>query len=377
MATELRLLFRAIEKQDYSLARDQLLGEWWNLWLSKDDPNIIKNKDGETPLYRAALKGNKAIFKLLIDVKADLEAPYREGSYQTALHQIASGDNEIAVKLLLDAKANLNARESDGTTPLHYTAYHGNEVIFRLLLSAKANPKAESRYGTTVLMAASSGGNEAICKIVLAAKVDPNATEQNGGTALYKAAGKCNESVVRLLLAAKADPTTKVDEGTILSLNRETHVASRIYVGVRTVLDLANENGNRVICSLLQDAIKERGFVKQDGRASSSSSSSQQTLSCDPDLIADPLQVSSALLQREPLGRERQNADHRFLIQTIHNLQERVRQLEKPQIPERKKEETEPGEKAVSEAKVASEEKEQKEQKELQSNEKLDPGEDI
>ena len=58
----------------------------------------------------------------------------------------AMKQNRGAVRLLLQRKADVNAPQVDGTTALHWAAHNNSAELARLLLSAGANANAANRY---------------------------------------------------------------------------------------------------------------------------------------------------------------------------------------------------------------------------------------
>src|SRR5438105_4781685 len=103
-----------------------------------------------TAVADAAMRGDVAAVRALVQKGADVNAPQGDGS--TALHWAAElGDVEMT-KLLLGARANVDARTRlDDLTPLHVAAEEGNGPVVRLLLDARANPKAVTTHGETPL----------------------------------------------------------------------------------------------------------------------------------------------------------------------------------------------------------------------------------
>ncbi len=95
----------------------------------------VRNKDDETPLMMAALKGQLEVAQRLVDLKADINKP--------------------------------------GWAPLHYAATSGNPALVRLLLEHDAYPDAESPNGSTPLMMAAMYGTPATVKVLLEAGADP------------------------------------------------------------------------------------------------------------------------------------------------------------------------------------------------------------
>lgn len=78
------------------------------------------NAHGETPVMMAALRGDLALTRQLLDRGARIT---REG--WTPLHYAASGPEPRVVELLLDRGAPIDARSPNGTTPLMMAARYG------------------------------------------------------------------------------------------------------------------------------------------------------------------------------------------------------------------------------------------------------------
>ena len=74
-----------------------------NQW-EKHSPQLLSTpRHGNTPLAAALQNSEWEVAKILIDLRADVCKPNREG--MTAWHHAAKGDNAEVIKLLLDASA--------------------------------------------------------------------------------------------------------------------------------------------------------------------------------------------------------------------------------------------------------------------------------
>jgi len=101
-----------------------------------------RDKDGLTPLHRAAQLGTAEIINMLLDAGADIESRTETGT--TPLHYAAYRTDKNALNVLLETGANIEARTKKGYTPLHYAAGWGTEEILNALLDAGANPKVQN-----------------------------------------------------------------------------------------------------------------------------------------------------------------------------------------------------------------------------------------
>ena len=105
----------AIRKGDVAKVKE-LLAARPALALGSDSP-------GKGWLHLAADKGQEEIVALLLEAKADVNAPgdraTTAGSNETPLHIAARNGHAGVVRRLLAAGANVNARQSSQNTPLH------------------------------------------------------------------------------------------------------------------------------------------------------------------------------------------------------------------------------------------------------------------
>ncbi len=164
---------------------------------------------GASPVADAAMQGNKASVRTLIQQKADVNAPQADGA--TALHwAVRANDLELA-DILLRAGARINAANAEGATPMFLAALNGSSPMIERLLQAGADPNAPlSETGDTALMMASRTGNAAAVKVLLDRGANVNAKETWGGTtALMWAVSEHHPDVVKMLVDKGADVNAK------------------------------------------------------------------------------------------------------------------------------------------------------------------------
>lgn len=132
---------------------------------------------GSTPLMYAALYGDSAEMRLLLDKGADPNA--RNDAGATAL--MWAVDDLEKVRLLVEHGAGVNAKSDDGRTPLMIASgVYGNSAVLKLLLArgAKVNVKAPVLFGeTTPLVEATYAGDEAAVQLL----ADHGADVKNAG----------------------------------------------------------------------------------------------------------------------------------------------------------------------------------------------------
>jgi len=120
------------------------------------------NSAGETPLMMAALRGELAWVKRLVERGAQIN---RSG--WTPLHYAASGPEPEVVAYLLDRGAAIDAQAANGSTALMMAARYGALDATPLLLKRGANPSLRNAAGLSAADFARGADREA-----LAARLD-------------------------------------------------------------------------------------------------------------------------------------------------------------------------------------------------------------
>jgi hypothetical protein len=113
------------------------------------------NRNGESPLMLAAIKGQLGLVKRLVAQGAQVNL------HQWApLHYACSHDSIAAVDivaLLLDKSAYIDAESPNGTTPLMMAARYGVPEVLSLLLQEGADASLTNELGLTALDFAQQG----------------------------------------------------------------------------------------------------------------------------------------------------------------------------------------------------------------------------
>ena len=125
------------------------------LWASPALDIDAVNADGETPLMMAALKGNLAWAKRLLDRGAKI---HRDG--WSPLHYAATGSEPKIVVMLLDRGAPIDALSPNKTTPLMMAARYGSEANVELLLARGANKRLRNDLDLDASAFAKLGGRD-------------------------------------------------------------------------------------------------------------------------------------------------------------------------------------------------------------------------
>lgn len=131
-------IFDAIHKGDIELLKQSI--------AAGADANA-RDKDGRTPLMKAAEEGNFDIVKYLVEEGADVNA--EDESDVTALMYAAGSGNLDIVKYLIEQGADVNAEDEDCWTALMYVAKTDNYEMVRCLVDLGADMKAKDNSGKT------------------------------------------------------------------------------------------------------------------------------------------------------------------------------------------------------------------------------------
>ena len=116
--------------------------------LSPSSGVIVNQKDtrGSTALHYAAKARthNDRIIKMLIQSGADVNSLDDEGN--SPLYKAAKSGHKAIARLLLNADANIEATDEEGTTPLREAFQYGHANVVQLLLHRGANTRSVSPF---------------------------------------------------------------------------------------------------------------------------------------------------------------------------------------------------------------------------------------
>lgn len=217
-------LIEAVTRGDFSQVKE-LLAPLPDDFIREDLMSVLKNRNGETLLMIASIKGYPEIVELLLEKGADPRVNNLNRPGYTPLHYATAYNHLEVVKLLLDpAKGNvdpsiktstLNITDDeyqlflgDMTERLRQLAFGGLDVEtgapmayqgFDFIENSNGSPnwtdtafvygitRANDKGGMTSLHIAARLGRSEILKELLSAGINPNITDDNGDTPLYHA----------------------------------------------------------------------------------------------------------------------------------------------------------------------------------------------
>ena len=168
----------------------------------------IKNKNLDTALHLAALRGDLKSVRLLIKngAKVDLEGMYK----QTPIHQLLAEASppknyKIIVSEMMKQKFPIGLKDQSGKTILHYASEKGLLDVVKQALSKKANVNMQTPEGWTPLHLASANSHVPVIEFLIKQGADVNLKDKEGMSPLYFAVGSGNKHSVAFLLKSKAD----------------------------------------------------------------------------------------------------------------------------------------------------------------------------
>ena len=171
--------------------------------------------DGMTALHWAVTNQDVESARSLIYAGANVRATTRLNAV-TPLWLAAQSGDAVMVYMLLDNKAEADAPNGDGVTPLMIASASGNPDVVHILFERGANPNAAERtYGQTPLMFAAANNEADVIAVLVekgadvaaATKVRTSSTSEpmGGLSALHYAVRQGNVDAVDALLDRGAD----------------------------------------------------------------------------------------------------------------------------------------------------------------------------
>ncbi|KAH1040655.1 hypothetical protein J1N35_042398 [Gossypium stocksii] len=138
--------------------------------LELEDPDFqySANKNQETPLYLAAMRGDERLLTVILNKwkSADHGGPHG----RTTLHATTMAEDEEATSKILEKKEDLTKKkDKDGHTPLHYAAHIGCNSVVEVLLEKDVSAAyiGDKNLGMTPLLVAARQGNVRTVKKIL------------------------------------------------------------------------------------------------------------------------------------------------------------------------------------------------------------------
>jgi serine/threonine-protein phosphatase 6 regulatory ankyrin repeat subunit B len=185
----------------------------------------VESKDqyGRSLLMLASSKGDLPAVKVLLERGANINATTKEGwsplmmaglrNHQKVAQTLKEANAEVnllaaamlgdvaQIKLLLDRGADVNERDVMGTTPVIWAAHNGQTETVKLLLDRGAGIDAADHMGTTALVHASANGHIQTVRMLVERGADPNKKSQDDDTAMSIAKRRHYGEIIEILKA--------------------------------------------------------------------------------------------------------------------------------------------------------------------------------
>lgn len=167
-----------------------------------------KDRVGNTGLHRAAILGDVALVRVLLQRGANIKA--RGPKERTALHLAAiSGSSAIIRDMVENYGADFMARDRFGNTPLHLAIQYKRRGTTRLLIWMGADVDVKDKCGRTAMHWAAGMGDVDAVKLLLSKGASVTVRDNDERTPLFLAAEPGHVSVVKILVDNGADIDTQ------------------------------------------------------------------------------------------------------------------------------------------------------------------------
>jgi uncharacterized protein len=173
-------------------------------------PLLVFGAAAPSPVADAAMKGDLAAVRALIQQKSDVNAQQPDGA--TAMHWAAYRNDLALADVLITAGANVKTANREGATPLYLASLQGSAPMLKRLLDAGADPDEVGPQGETPLMLAARSGDRESLKLLVDHKAQINAKDKlRGTTALMWAVEQSHPAAVKILIERGADVKANAD----------------------------------------------------------------------------------------------------------------------------------------------------------------------
>lgn len=214
--------------------------------------------NGWTPLLHAAANGHAGIIIKLLNKGANIEARSYWGDRETALHCAALEGQEAAVRALVERGAELDTKAQSRSTALHFAVEFEKAGIVKFLIDngASINIQKDDETGNTAIHLAIQNEDELILVLLLESGANITAQNRRGDTALHLAAAdKTRPEMVKVLLEKGANPTIQNKRNEtplhLAATNNNTEAVFRMLrIGAATIINACDvDNNTPLLCA--------------------------------------------------------------------------------------------------------------------------------
>ncbi|XP_064110745.1 serine/threonine-protein phosphatase 6 regulatory ankyrin repeat subunit C-like isoform X2 [Macrobrachium nipponense] len=129
------------------------------LMHARQDLRLIKDNQGDIPLFIAIDAGNSSLVKELLHYQASEQLKVtRHETKDSPLHIACRKKETDIVRVLVDAGASTDEKNSLGQTPLHISAEEGDEATVKFFWTVHVNPNHNDNHDRTPLHVAAENG---------------------------------------------------------------------------------------------------------------------------------------------------------------------------------------------------------------------------
>ena len=184
-----------------------------------------KNNNGDDALKYAAGFGEKNIVELLLNHGADIHSSYSytKNIFTSALLSYSRNKSEVqgAVKLLIDNGADLHFYHQDGMDSLYYSALNGYSEVVNSLLNKNVDINTTYKGKTPIMIAAEKGYGK-IVMALLKKGADTSVTNYQGKSILDIASENGDAKLVKAIIQSGIEVNNKEGAKALMYAVRET-----------------------------------------------------------------------------------------------------------------------------------------------------------